>query len=114
MNSMWQSTMLRPANASSQKQSIPKSEKPLDTFGLDQRAIPLVGEREILGLLTEGPTTKQIAKRLNISMKAVESHKGNLRRKLGIYTISALIQFALDKGLTFCEPLGSSGGASPG
>jgi hypothetical protein len=46
-------------------------------------------------------------------MKAVESHKGNLRRKLGVYTISDLIKFALDEGLTFCEPLGSSGGASP-
>lgn len=57
-------------------------------------------EHEILVLLTEGPTTKQIAQRLNISMKAVEFHKDNLRRKLGVYTISDLIKFALAKGLT--------------
>jgi DNA-binding NarL/FixJ family response regulator len=70
-------------------------------------------EREILVLVTEGLTTKQIAQRLNISMKAVEFHKGNLRRKLGVYTISNLIKFALDKGIAVCESLGRSGGASP-
>jgi DNA-binding NarL/FixJ family response regulator len=62
-------------------------------------------EREVLVLLTGGPATKQIAQRLNISMKAMQFHNGNLRRKLGVYTISDLIKFALDKGLTVCEPL---------
>ena len=57
-------------------------------------------QREILVLLAQGGTAKQIAQQLNISMKTVEFHKANITRKLGVHTTSDLIKFALAHGLT--------------
>lgn len=57
-------------------------------------------QREILVLLAEGRSTRDIAQQLNISMKTVEFHKANITRKLGVHTTSELIKFALSQGLT--------------
>jgi len=57
-------------------------------------------QREILVLLSEGKTTRNIAQQLNISMKTVEFHKANITRKLGVHTTADLIKFALAHGLT--------------
>lgn len=55
-------------------------------------------EREILILLAQGHSNKQIAKVLAISVRTVESHRFRIRRKLGIYTPAALVKFVLARG----------------
>ncbi len=57
-------------------------------------------QREILVLLADGRSTKDIAQALKISMKTVEFHKANITRKLGVHTTSDLIKFALAQGIT--------------
>ena len=56
-------------------------------------------EREVLKLVAEGHTTKQIADVLFISAKTVEKHRTNLMRKLDLHNIAALTTFAMEKGL---------------
>ncbi len=56
-------------------------------------------EREILVLLAEGIALKEIAKRLNLSVKTVEAHKYNLMRKLDLHDRSELIRYAIRKRL---------------
>ena len=57
-------------------------------------------QREILTLLAEGRTAKQIAAELQISMKTVEFHKGNITHRVGVRTTPDLIKFALAFGIT--------------
>lgn len=52
-------------------------------------------EREILQLLAEGRTTKQVALTLSISVKTVETHRSNLMRSLGLESISDLVRYAV-------------------
>jgi DNA-binding NarL/FixJ family response regulator len=52
-------------------------------------------EREILQLLAEGKTTKQVALALSISVKTVETHRSNLMRSLGLDSISDLVRYAV-------------------
>jgi DNA-binding NarL/FixJ family response regulator len=56
-------------------------------------------EREILVLLAEGVALKDIARRLNLSVKTVEAHKYNLMRKLNLHDRSELIRYAIRKRL---------------
>lgn len=52
-------------------------------------------EREVLQLVAEGFSNKEIARQLFISVKTVEKHKTNLKEKLGIYTNIGLLRVAL-------------------
>lgn len=61
-------------------------------------------EREVLQLLAEGKTTKQIAKRLHISPKTVEAHRLRVMDKLGMDSIAKLTKYAIQEGLTLPEP----------
>jgi two-component system response regulator NreC len=56
-------------------------------------------EREILVLLAEGHSLKDIATRLNLSVKTVDAHKYNLMRKLDLHDRSELIRYAIRKRL---------------
>ena len=56
-------------------------------------------EREILKLIAEGYTNKQIADHLCISLKTVEKHRANLMHKLDLRNTAALTAFAIKKGL---------------
>lgn len=56
-------------------------------------------QREVLGLLAQGRTAKEIAQQLNISLKTVEFHKGNVCRKLGIHSASGLAKYAVARGI---------------
>ena len=56
-------------------------------------------EREILIFLAEGQSLKDIATRLNLSVKTVDAHKVNLMRKLDLHDRSELIRYAIRKGL---------------
>jgi len=56
-------------------------------------------EREVLVLLAEGQTLKDIATRLNLSVKTVDAHKVNLMRKLELHDRGELIRYAIRKKL---------------
>lgn len=57
-------------------------------------------EREVLGLLAEGYSNKEIAERLFISLSTVHTHRSNLMNKLGLSSRRELIQYAHKKGIT--------------
>jgi DNA-binding NarL/FixJ family response regulator len=61
-------------------------------------------EREVLQLLAEGNTTKQVGKRLHISPKTVEVHRIRIMNKLCIDNIAQLTKYAIQEGLTQAEP----------
>lgn len=56
-------------------------------------------EREVLKLLAEGYSNKEIADFLHISVKTVEKHRSNLISKLDIHNVAQLTTFAIQKGL---------------
>lgn len=55
-------------------------------------------EREILILVAKGNSNKRIAQQLDVSVRTVETHRLNLRKKLGIETPAGLIRYALQQG----------------
>ncbi|OPY12869.1 MAG: Oxygen regulatory protein NreC [Syntrophus sp. PtaB.Bin001] len=57
-------------------------------------------ERELLQLLAEGMTAKQIAAELHVSVKTVETHRRNITQKLGAASVAELIKYAIREGLT--------------
>jgi DNA-binding NarL/FixJ family response regulator len=56
-------------------------------------------QRDVLRLIAEGMTNKEIARRLNISGKTVESHRTQLMERLDIHDIAGLVRFAIRVGL---------------
>jgi DNA-binding NarL/FixJ family response regulator len=60
-------------------------------------------EREVLQLMAEGKSTKQIALKLHISVKTVETHRRQMMKKLDIHTVAELTKYAIRKGLTSLE-----------
>ena len=60
-------------------------------------------EREVLQLMAEGKSTKQIARELYISVKTVETHRRQIMNKLNIHTVAELTKYAIRKGLTSLE-----------
>ena len=61
-------------------------------------------EREVLQLVAEGKTTKQIAQLLFISIKTVERHRSQIMDKLNIHSLADLIKYAVREGFTTLEP----------
>ena len=61
-------------------------------------------ENEVLQLIAEGHSTKDIACRLYLSVKTVATHRDNLKRKLGINSTAGLTKYALRHGLTSADP----------
>jgi len=57
-------------------------------------------EREVLQLLAEGRTTREIAEKLSLSPKTVETHRSQIIRKLGTSSIAKLTKYAIRQGLT--------------
>ncbi len=56
-------------------------------------------EREVLQLIAEGKTNKEIATALNLSVYTVDAHRGRIMDKLNLHTTSELVRFAMRKGL---------------
>lgn len=56
-------------------------------------------EREILQLVAESHSTKEIAAKLGISIKTVDNHRTNLMRKLNLHDVASLTRYALEVGL---------------
>jgi DNA-binding NarL/FixJ family response regulator len=62
-----------------------------------------VREREVLQLLAEGSTTKEIAGKLFVSPKTVETHRHQVMEKLKLQSIADLTKYAVREGLTSLE-----------
>jgi two-component system response regulator NreC len=56
-------------------------------------------EREVLQLVAEGRSNKDVANVLNLSLHTVETHRGNILEKLGLHGIPELILYAVRKGI---------------
>ena len=56
-------------------------------------------EREILQLLAEGKSNKEVANVLNLSLYTVETHRGNILQKLNLHSVPELILYAVRKGV---------------
>lgn len=56
-------------------------------------------EREILQLVAESNSTKEIASKLSISVKTVDNHRTNLMRKLNLHDVASLTRYAMETGL---------------
>ncbi|MFA6091462.1 MAG: response regulator transcription factor [Elusimicrobiota bacterium] len=57
-------------------------------------------ERQVLSLLAEGSTNKEVARKLGISVRTAETHRDHLSRKLKISTVAGLTKYAIQHGLT--------------
>jgi DNA-binding NarL/FixJ family response regulator len=60
-------------------------------------------EREVLQLIAEGATSKQIGRRLHISVKTVGSHRQSIMDKLGRHNVADLTRYAVREGLVSLE-----------
>jgi DNA-binding NarL/FixJ family response regulator len=56
-------------------------------------------EREVIQLLAEGKTSKEVAVTLNLSVKTAETHRTNLMRKLGLHSVADLTRYAVRNGI---------------
>ena len=56
---------------------------------------PTAREREIIQLLAEGSSNKEVADKLGISVKTVETHRAAIMRKLGLHSIGELVRYAI-------------------
>jgi DNA-binding NarL/FixJ family response regulator len=97
---------VREAAAGRRYLSAPLSERAIDAYIVQTADVPLDPyetltnrERDILYLVAEGRTTAEIAERLSIGVRTVESHRGSMMRKLGLQTQADLIRFALRRGI---------------
>ncbi len=77
--------------------SVHKKEKEGEVDSLTPR------EREVLQLIAEGLTTKDIASRMNISDKTVDGHRQKIMDKLNLHSIAQLTKFAIREGISSLE-----------
>lgn len=61
-------------------------------------------QREVLQLIAEGQSTKEIAYTLTLSVKTVEAHRGELMNRLDIHDVAGLVRFAIRTGLVTPDP----------
>ena len=59
---------------------------------------------QVLKLITEGHRTREVAKRLGLSVKTVESHRGEIMKRLGIHDVVSLVRYSIRVGLIPASP----------
>jgi DNA-binding NarL/FixJ family response regulator len=62
-----------------------------------------IREREVLQLVVEGKSSKEIAGILHLSPKSIETYRSRLMQKLNVHDIPSLVKFAIQHGLTTLE-----------
>ena len=77
------------------KAARPKESAPFDV--LTDR------EREVLQLISEGHTTKQIAGQLHVSGKTVSTHREHIMRKLNLHSVAEITKYAIREGMTSAD-----------
>ncbi len=88
-------TPLIPAAEVNGRMKLSPNADPSDLFGVELT----VRQREVLQLIAEGRSTKEISSALRISAKTVEFHKSGLMDELGVRTTAELTRYALSKGI---------------
>jgi DNA-binding NarL/FixJ family response regulator len=78
-------------------QNLPRNESTVFT-------VLTAREREVLQLIAEGKSTKQIVSVLNVSVKTIETHRQQIMEKLDMHSIAQLTKYAIREGLTSLEP----------
>jgi DNA-binding NarL/FixJ family response regulator len=61
-------------------------------------------QREVLQLIAEGNSTREIAARLSLSVKTVEAHRAQMMERLDIHDVPSLVRLALESGLVAPKP----------
>jgi DNA-binding NarL/FixJ family response regulator len=56
-------------------------------------------QREVLQLIAEGLSTKEIARRLDLSVKTVDTHRSSLMKQLEVHEVTGLVRYAMKIGL---------------
>ncbi len=56
-------------------------------------------EKEVLCLVAEGHTNRQVAERLGIKIKTVETHRANIMNKLALRNLAQLVKYAIREGM---------------
>jgi len=69
------------------------------TQGASPDAVLTPRQREVLQLVAEGHSNKEIASRLNVALKTVETHRTELMDRLGIHGVASLVRYAIQVGL---------------
>ena len=69
------------------------------TQGASPDAVLTPRQREVLQLVAEGHSNKEIASRLNVALKTVETHRTELMERLGIHGVASLVRYAIQVGL---------------
>lgn len=97
---------LREAAAGRRYLSSPLTERAVELFRKASLDVPMDAyetlsdrEREVLQLTAEGLSSTQIAERLFISARTVETHRINLMRKLGLHNQTEMIRYAVRRGI---------------
>ena len=67
--------------------------------GTDGAEVLTSRQREILQLVAEGKSTKEVAQLLDLSAKTVETHRGQIMERLGIHDLAGLVRYAIRTGL---------------
>lgn len=66
-----------------------------DSVNGEQRHLLTAREREVVQLLAEGKSSKEVASTLKISVKTAETHRANVMRKLNLHSVTDLVRYAI-------------------
>lgn len=91
----WLSPAVSKKVIASYRSSAARSEDPAELLTSRQR--------EILQLIAEGLSSKEIAQRLDLSVKTVDTHRGQLMERLGIHGVAGLVRYAIRLGIVGSE-----------
>ncbi len=61
-------------------------------------------EREVLQLLAEGKSAREIAQSLHVSVKTIDTHRRHIMKKLNLHSVAELTKYAIREGLTSIDP----------
>ncbi len=81
---------------------LPEADCPVCRSSLSESALTR-REKEVVGLMAEGYSTKEIAGKLSVSPKTVEAHRLRVFKKLNIKDVANLTKYALEHGFTTPE-----------
>ena len=70
-------------------------------------------EMQVITLLAEGKSTKEVASLLNLSVKTAETHRSNIMSKLGLHSVTELVLYAVRNSIVQANPAPSSSDAPP-
>jgi DNA-binding NarL/FixJ family response regulator len=82
---------------------VDECRKPAGSQGESPFSILTEREREVLQQLAEGNTTKEIAGKLFVSVKTIETHRSHIMEKLNLHSVAELTKYAIREGITSLE-----------